>query len=250
MHNTYTKILAETQKFFKETGYEKAVIGLSGGIDSSVALKIAVDALGADKVTAIIMSDKGISLEENLQHAKILCQYFEVESYKVQINKLLPDFLTLPWRPNEMAHMNTKARIRMTILYNYANTRNALVIGASNKSELSIGYGTKYGDMGADLYIIGDLYKNEVFKMAEHLDLPKELIEKSPSAELAKGQTDEGELGMPYREIDSILQKTDEGISREDLIDKGITPNSVHKTLRLQKNNSHKLKPVYIIPAH
>lgn len=250
MHNTYTKILAETQNYFKNSGYERAVIGLSGGIDSAVALKIATEALGPKNITALILPEKGVSIEENISDAKLLCQYFEVENYVIQINKFLPEFITLPWRPTDLAHINTKSRIRMTILYNYANSRNALVIGTANKSDLSIGYGTKYGNLGADLYILGDLYKEDVYKMANHLDLPSELIDKTPSAELYKEQTDESELGIPQREIDAILSHTENGLDKNTLIDKGITPNSVHKTLRLKEENQHKTMPVHIIKAH
>ena len=190
MHNIYTKIIAGIQKYFKLAGIEKAVIGVSGGIDSALCLKLVVDAIGADKVTALIMPEKGISSEENIHHAKALCEFLKVDFEVVFINKLLTDFLTLPWQPNELAQINTKARVRMLLLYNFANTKNALVIGTSNKTELALGYGTKYGDLGADIEIIGDLLKEEVYKLGEHVGLPDEFLTKTPSAELYPGQTD------------------------------------------------------------
>ena len=249
MHNVYTKVIAGIQKYFKESGIEKAVIGVSGGIDSAVCLKLTVDALGAENVTAILMPEKGVSTEENHLHAKTLCQFLKVEFHSISINKYLTDFLALPWQPNNIAQMNLKARIRMTILYNYSNTKNALVIGTSNKTELAIGYGTKHGDLAADLEVIGDLYKEEVYKLAEHMGLPDEFIKKSPSAELFSGQTDEADLGMTYKEIDTILKKIEEGISKDDLINKGLAPNSVHKVFRLIEMSRHKVEPAPMLKA-
>src|SRR3989338_2128622 len=247
MHNIYTKIIAEIQKYFKEAKTEKAVIGVSGGIDSALCLKLVADALGEDNVTALLMPEKGISSEENHMHAKALCQFLKVTQHTITINKFLTDFLSLPWQPNDLAQINTKARIRMVLLYNFANSKNALVIGTSNKTELALGYGTKYGDLAADLEIIGDLFKDEVYRLAEHVGLPNEFIEKAPSAELYSGQTDEGELGMTYREIDIVLRKMEEGLGKEDLISKGISPNIVHKIFRLYEINKHKLNPPYLI---
>jgi len=247
MQNIYTKILAEIHKYFKTYGFEKAVIGVSGGIDSAVALKLAVDALGPENVTALLMPEKGVSLEENYMHAKTLCQFLQVEMFTVPINKFLTDFLALPWKPSDLAQINVKARVRMSILYNFANTKNALVIGTSNKTELFLGYGTKYGDLAADIEVIGDLLKTDVYKLAEHLGLPDEFLTKAPSAELYPGQTDEEELGMSYKEMDMILSQIEKGLRKDELIDKGINPNLVHKIFRLIDINQHKLHPPHLI---
>lgn len=247
MHNIYTKIIASIQKYFKEAQIDHAVIGVSGGVDSALCLKLVVDALGPDNVTAVTMPEKGVSSDENLLHAKTLCQFLNINYYNVPINKYLMDFLALPWKPNDLAQINTKARVRMTILYNFSNSRNAMVIGTSNKTELALGYGTKYGDLAADIELIGDLFKDDVYKLAEHVGLPNEFIEKAPSAELFSGQTDESELGMTYREIDIVLRKMEEGLTKEELIGKGISPNIVHKIFRLYEINKHKLSPPYLI---
>ncbi len=249
MHNTYTKIIAGIQKYFREAQIENAVIGVSGGIDSALTLKLTVDALGPERITAVMMPEKGISTDENHLHAKTLCQFLNVENFTVPINKFLMDFLSLPWKPNDLAQINTKARVRMVILYSFANTRNALVMGTSNKTELALGYGTKYGDLAADVEVIGDLFKEDVYALAEHVGLPNEFIEKAPSAELYSGQTDEEELGMTYREIDTVLKKMMEGLSKDELIGKGINPNIVHKIFRLYEINKHKLQPPYLIKA-
>ncbi len=249
MHNVYTKILAEIHKYFKQSGFEQAVIGVSGGVDSALALKLTVDALQPQNVTALLMPEKGVSADENFIHAKTLCQYLNVEHHSISINKYLTDFLTLPWQPNELAQINVKARVRMCILYNFANSRNALVIGTSNKTELAIGYGTKFGDLAADIEVIGDLFKSEVYELADHVGLPNEFITKAPSAELFSGQTDEEELGITYREIDIILRQVEQGLSKDEIIGKGINPHGVHKVFRLMEINRHKTELPHLIKA-
>ncbi len=249
MHNIYTKIIAGIQKYFNQSGRERAVIGVSGGIDSALSLKLIVDALGSENVTALLLPEKGVTSEENMIHAKTLCEFLEVEHFTVPINRFLTDFFSLPWKLSELAQINAKARIRMVLLYNYANSNNALVIGTSNKTELALGYVTKYGDSACDLEVIGDLFKEEVYQLAQHVGLPDEFLKKTPTAELYQGQSDEEELGMTYKEIDPILKHMEENVSKEEIISKGINPNSVLKIFRLADINRHKLLPPYIVPA-
>jgi len=249
MHNIYTKIIAGIHKYFKQSGVEKAVIGISGGLDSAVALKLTVDALSKENVTAIMMPEKGVSLDENIVHAKLLCDFLNVEHYTVNINKFLTDYLTLPWKPNTLAQINSKTRLRMAMLYSFANTRNALVVGTANKTDLQIGFVTKYGDLAADIHVLGDLFKEDVYKLAEHLGLPDEMISKTPTGELYIGQTDEDEVGLNHKEIESVLVQIEKGTSKDEMINKGINPNTVQKVLRLVKQNEHKLRTPLIIEA-
>lgn len=247
MQETYNKIIGGIQRYFKQNGFENAVIGVSGGVDSALCLKLTVDALSRNNVTALLMPEKGVSSEENLLHSKTLCEYLKIEYYQIPINKYLTDFLILPWKPSDLAQINTKARTRMTILYNFANTRNALVIGTSNKTEMLIGYGTKFGDFAADIEIIGDLYKDEVYELGKFIGLPDEFITKAPTAELYNGQSDEEELGISYKDLDNILRQHEKGITKDEIISKGLSPNIVHKIFRLMEVNKHKTEPAFLI---
>ena len=206
-HNTYTHLISHLKKYFDDAGYTKAVLGLSGGVDSALALKLTLDTLGEENVTALIMPEHGVTKDENTVHAKRLADYLHVRKHMVPINKYLLDLLQLPWQPSELAQMNTKARARTIVLYNFANTERALVIGTSNKSELLLGYGTKFGDLAADVMPLGDLYKTDVIALAEHVGLPDEIVHKAPTAELYKDQTDEHDLGAPYSLIDPLLKR-------------------------------------------
>ena len=238
MQEVHEQIVKGIQKYFGSTGLSRVVVGISGGIDSALTLKLAVDALGADKVTAISMPEIGLSNPVNAQHAKIFSQALGVTFYSQPINQYLQPYKTTPWKNNDLANINIKARIRAVLLYHYANTASALVLGTSNKSEIFLGYGTKFGDLAADIEVIGDLFKEDVYKLADYLGLPKEFLLKKPSAELVAGQTDEAELGASYAELDPILKNLDLGLN--GLIDKGFNPALVHNTLTRIQKNAHK----------
>lgn len=244
----YDQLIRGIRDFFKKTNFQHATIGVSGGIDSAVTLKLAVDALEAKNVTAILMPELNVSREESIHHAKGLCEYFGVTTYYQPINSFLIDYGLTSWTQNMKALMNTKARIRMTLLYNYANSTNALVLGTSNKSEILLGYGTKYGDLAADLEVIGSLFKKDVYKLAEFIGMPQELIEKQPSAELMDGQTDEDELGASYPEIDPILVSYTQNKSAEQIIAEGHKPHLVRAVFQRIKDNTHKSELPYVLP--
>lgn len=236
----YHKLVKGLREYAKDQGFHKAVVGLSGGIDSSVTFKIAVDALGSQNVTALILPELAVTSEENIKHAKTLADYFHVKSFYQPINTMVMDFGIAPWKPNRLAQMNTKARTRAVLLYSYANTENALVLGTSNKSETMLGYGTKYGDLAADIEVIGALYKTEVYALAEYLELPKEIIAKAPTAELELGQTDEAELGASYKVLDAILRMLEEGKRRETIVKTGFPSGLIDRVVKRIKTNRHK----------
>lgn len=238
LQSIYNQLIKGIKKYFKEARFVRAVVGVSGGVDSSLTLKLAVDALGAENVATISMPELGVSSQENIDHAKALCNALNVKFFYQPLNPFLADFPRLPWDPNKLATQNTKARLRAVLLYNYANTADALVLGTSNKSETLLGYGTKYGDLAADLEVIGDLYKDEVFALADFVGLPREIIDKPPTAELYAGQTDEGELGATYSQLDPILRRIKLGA--DQLIERGMNPTLVHSVIRRIEKNQHK----------
>lgn len=241
----YQKLIKGVKEYFTENHFKRGVLGLSGGVDSALTLKIAVDALGADNVTALLMPELGITKQENIDHAKMLCEFLDVTYHYQPINGMVAEFRMAPWSPSQLASMNTKSRIRMVMLYSFANTDHALVLGTSNKSELLLGYGTKYGDLAADIEVIADLYKTEVVKLADHIGMPPEIVNKPPSAELAAGQTDEEEIGAPYPDLDKVLQKLDLG--QAECVNRGLPIALVQLVFRRVEQNRHKTELPHMI---
>ncbi len=238
LEQMHRSLVEGLRSFCMKQGIHKAVLGLSGGVDSALTLKIAVDALGSDNVTALMMPEIGLSHTTNIEHSKSLCAFFGVKNYQIAINGLLQDFNTAPWKPSRLAQMNTKARVRAVLLYSYANTENTLVLGTSNKSEILLGYGTKYGDMAADVEVIGALLKTEVIALADHVGLPLEIVNKKPSAELAPGQTDEEDIGAMYIDMDQVLANIEEG--EDACLSVGLPDHLVRMVFRRYMASAHK----------
>ncbi len=241
MNKYYYQLLEEIKNFFRRNHQGKATLGLSGGVDSALCLKLCCDALHPKNVVALIMPEKGLTSQKNIDDAVEWAKRLKVRYFIVDINPFLDCLNQLPWKQSKIALMNTKARVRAVLLYNHANSNNALVVGTSNKSELLLGYGTKYGDLAADVYVIGDMLKTQVYEMARFLKLPERIIKKKPSAELTVGQTDEADLGASYHKLDMILKK----VIKEEKLNK--KDNLVKKTLQRIEHNRHKRGPVPFI---
>lgn len=250
MQKIHAQLVQQLKNYFLASGLSSTVLGMSGGIDSALTLKLAVDALGAEKVTAISMPQTGLSDPTHIRDAQSFCKELGVNLLTVPLNSLLTSFENLPWKASAPAQQNLKARLRMVLLYHYANSHNALVLGTSNRSEILLGYGTKFGDFAADIEVIGALYKDEVYALAKYLQLPQTFIEKAPTAELFPGQTDENEIGASYVEMDPILkeldlEKPDLGI--HNLPQKDFDQKLVEKILNRVQKNRHKSEPAPIL---
>jgi NAD+ synthase len=206
MEKEYKRLIKGIKHYFNKNKIKKAVIGLSGGIDSALALKLVSDAIGKDNITAILMPEKGISSKASVDDAIKLCKILNIKYKIIPINNILNNFKSIGIKQNKDSWINLKPRIRAVILYNFANANKCLVIGTSNKTEMILGYFTKYGDGACDVEVIGDLYKTEVWELSKHLDLPDQIINKKPSAELFRGHSDEKEIGYKYSEIDDMLK--------------------------------------------
>ena len=248
MDKVYKKLVKGLQNYFKKAGFRKAVVGLSGGIDSAVTFKLGVDALGSKNITALILPELGVTKDANIQHAKQLADFFKVKSFYQPINAAAVDFNIAPWKPNRIAQMNTKARIRACLLYSYANTYKALVLGTSNKSEVLLGYGTKYGDLAADIEVLGSLYKTDVYELASYLHIPEEIIQKAPTAELEPDQTDESELGANYIVLDPILKMLEDGKRKPSIVKAGYPAALINKIQKRIEANAHKSAMPPILP--
>ena len=192
----------------EEAGAEGVVLGISGGIDSAVTAVLAKKGLG-DGVLGLIMPCH--SSHTDVEHARRLAADFDIETEYVDLTPVFDSLSEILPPGDNVAVGNLKPRLRMTVLYYYANSRNYLVLGTGNRSELACGYFTKYGDGGVDILPLGDLLKTQVRELARELGIPEEIIAKPPSAGLWEGQTDEGEMGITYEELDRVLMAIEAG---------------------------------------
>lgn len=187
-----------------KTGLTKAVLGVSGGVDSALSLALTVKALGAENVRAILMPYKS-SNPDSLGDALKLCEKFSVAHETVEITPMADAYFAREADMSSTRRGNVMARLRMIVLYDISARDSALVIGTSNKTEILLGYSTLWGDMASAVNPLGDLYKYQVFALSRHLGVIPEILDKAPSADLWSGQTDEGEMGFSYALADLIL---------------------------------------------
>ena len=192
----------------EEAGAEGVVMGISGGVDSSVVASLAKRAVG-ERLIGVIIPCHSEPLD--IRYASLVAEKLKIKTEPVVLDSLYDKFLELLPSGKRLALGNLKARLRMATLYFFANNLNYLVVGTGNKSEISVGYFTKYGDGGCDILPLGDLLKTEVRKLARRLEIPEEIINQVPSAGLWRGQTDEGEMGLSYEDLDEIISAIEVG---------------------------------------
>jgi len=220
-----------------EAGAEGIIVGLSGGIDSSVVASLSREAMG-DKVLGVIMPCQ--SSQEDEYYALMIAKKIGIKTEKVVLDSVYGEILKALPPGNHLSKANLKPRLRMMVLYYFANHLNYLVAGTGNKSEISVGYFTKYGDGGVDILPLGSLLKSEVRRLAIELDIPREIIERTPTAGLWRGQTDEGELGLSYGELDEIIR----GIELNNT--ESLPEEKVNRVKELMRISQHKRLPIPI----
>jgi NAD+ synthase len=205
--NITTRLVSWLQEKVEEAGAQGAVVGLSGGVDSAVVAGLCARAFGERTLGLILPCH---SQPQDVEDALAVARTFRIP-YKVIPLEEVYDLLVwhldpeIQIQPGDLALANIKPRLRMIALYYYANRRNYLVVGTGNRSELAVGYFTKYGDGGVDLLPLGNLVKRQVYELAAYLGVPERILRKPPSAGLWAGQTDEGEMGLTYAELDEYL---------------------------------------------
>ena len=188
----------------RKAGFHRVVVGLSGGVDSSLSAYLAAEALGPENVWGILMPYR-TSSPESAAHATMVVKARGISSLTVEITAMVDAYFGMFPDADQVRRGNKMARERMTILFDHSARLGALVLGTSNKTELLLGYGTLHGDMASAVNPLGDLYKTQVRQLSRHLGVPAPIVEKQPSADLREGQTDEAELGFTYEEVDKVL---------------------------------------------
>lgn len=225
-------------------GYSKAVIAVSGGLDSALSCYLAAAALGPQNVLAIRMPYK-TSSSDSLEHAQAVIDALGVQSLTIPISEMAdPLFERFP-EASSMRRGNVMARLRMIVLYDQSEAFRGLAVGTGNKTEILLGYTTLFGDSACALNPLGDLYKTQVRQLARALGVPAAIIEKAPSADLWKGQTDEGELGFTYAEVDQLLfLLVDQRYKPQDCVAAGFSEAFVKTVVeRVRRNHFKRVLP-------
>lgn len=225
-------------------GMSRAVIGLSGGIDSALSLALAVDALGKDNVLAVRMPYKASS-KDSLDHAQLLIDQLGVPSKTIEITDMVEPLFKLNPDMSKLRKGNIMARERMIVIYDQSEVFKGLVVGTSNKTEILLGYSTLFGDSANALNPIGDLYKTQVRQLSRAMNIPSPIVDKPPSADLWEDQTDEGELGFTYSEADRLLYLlVDQRYSPQEAMEAGFDEKFVNAvTTRIRRNQFKRMLP-------
>lgn len=225
-----------------KVGFKKVILGLSGGIDSALVAFLAAKAFGAENVYTVMMPYK-TSSKESLLHAELVVKALGVNTKKIEITDMVEPYFKNNDDMTGLRRGNMMARTRMNILFDNSAKEGALVLGTSNKTEILLGYSTQFGDSAAAINPIGDLYKEQIWALSEYMGVPKEIINKKPSADLWEGQTDEQELGFSYKIADEILYYlVEEGLEVSEIINLGYKEEIVNAVVRKIKITQYKRK--------
>ncbi len=225
-------------------GFSHAVVGLSGGIDSALSCYLAAEAMGPDNVLAVRMPYRSSS-PDSLEDAQAVIDALHVQSITIPITDMVEPLILCFPDMNPMRRGNIMARARMIVLYDQSEAFHGLVVGTGNKTEILLGYTTLYGDSANALNPIGDLYKTQVRQLSQAMGVPAPVRQKAPSADLWTGQTDEGELGFTYAEVDKLLYLlVDQRYSPEDCVEAGFEKPFVEAVVRrVQRNHFKRILP-------
>ena len=224
-------------------GLERAVVGLSGGVDSAVVAALCARALGSENVLAVLLPYRQSS-PRSTSDAELVGRHLGLHTRSIDISAMADGYLDAQRLEDRRRRGNVLARCRMTVLYDLSVEWRGLVIGTSNKSEILLGYSTQWGDAAYALNPLGDLYKHQVYQLARYLELPAPVIDKSPSADLFEGQTDEGELGFTYADADRLLYRmVDRRYSEAELVAEGFERAFVRRVADLVVATQYKRVP-------
>ena len=225
-------------------GYSRAVINLSGGLDSAISCVLAVNALGAENVFALRLPYR-TSSKDSLEHAQLIIDKFKIQSETIDISDMVDPLIKRDPKISNLRKGNIMARVRMIALYDQSEVFKGLPIGTSNKTEILLGYSTLWGDMASAINPIGDLYKTQARQLAWAIGVPAPIIDKPPSADLWEGQTDENELGFTYEEVDKLLYLlVDQRYSPQECIEEGFNEKFVNAVItRIRRNQFKRMMP-------
>jgi NAD+ synthase len=239
-------LLSFLRQEIDRAGLNGAVVGLSGGVDSSLACVLCTQALGPERVLAVLMPYR-TSSPDSLQDAEEVVRLTGVRSLTMEITPMVDALLERCPEADQRRRGNVMARTRMIILYDQSAAQGKIVVGTGNKTEILLGYTTLYGDSACGLNPVGDLYKNQVRQLARAVGVPDHIVNKAPTADLWSGQTDEGELGFSYDDVDQLLYLlVDERYSPAECVEAGFDRGFVAKVVERVRQNQFKRVPAPI----